>query len=82
MTKTEFYNQYSHRFVKLHDDDVETGDYQLFHPEERYIAKEWLDKGYNVASVYEVGEGEDNVELDNDISNHPYKIGYIVLSHQ
>jgi hypothetical protein len=33
-----------------------------------------------VASVYEVEDDEDNVELDNDIGDSHHKIGLLILS--
>jgi hypothetical protein len=51
----------------------------LYFPEEKYIAKKYLDRGYQVASVFEVEDDEDNVELDNDISESHHKIGLLVL---
>lgn len=82
ISKTEFFEQHSHRFVKVNSDDTETGDFIILHPEERYIAAHYIDIGYDVASIYEVENGEDVIAIDNDISNHPYKIGYLVLSKQ
>jgi hypothetical protein len=79
MKKTEFFKNYGRRLVSVNNDDASTGDYMLYFPEERYIAKKYLDKGYLVASVFEVEDEEDNVELDNDISESHHKIGLLVL---
>jgi hypothetical protein len=79
MKKTEFFKNYGRRLVSVNNDDASTGDYMLYFPEERYIAKKYLDKGYLVASVFEVEDDEDNVELDNDISESHHKIGLLVL---
>lgn len=80
-TKTEFFEKYGSRglIVQVNEGDVETGDYQLFCPEEQHIAKEWQDKGYQVASVFETEDGEDIVILDNDISAGFHKIGYLIV---
>jgi hypothetical protein len=51
----------------------------LYFPEEKYIAKDYLDKGYSVASVFETEDDEDFVLLDNDISNAHHKIGLLIL---
>jgi hypothetical protein len=79
MKKTEFFQKYGHRLVEVNNDDASTGDYMLYFPEEKYIAKKYLDKGYQVASVFEVEDDEDNVELNNDISESHHKIGLLVL---
>lgn len=80
-TKTEFFEEFGWKglIVKVNEDDAETGDYQLFCPEEQDIAKEWQDKGYEIASVFEMEEGEDIVVLDNDLGTSPFKIGYLVV---
>ncbi len=80
MNKTKFFQKYGHLLVKVNEDDPQTGDYMLYYPEEKYIAKQYLDNGYMVASVYEVEDDEDNVELDNDISDSHHKIGLLILS--
>jgi hypothetical protein len=79
MEKTKFFQRYGDRLVKVNNDDTETGDFMLFCPEESYTAKDYLDKGYSVASVFEVENAEDNIELDNDTSPSPYKIGFIII---
>lgn len=81
LTKTEFFEKYGRKgmIVKVLDDSPETGDYQLFCPEEQHIAKEWQDKGYQVASVFEMEDGEDIVILDNDLGESHHKIGYIIV---
>lgn len=78
MNKEEFYAQYGHRLVEVAEDDPEYGNHMLVHPEECWFANDYIHLGYEVASVYETNTG-DVVELDNDISDHPYKIGYLVL---
>lgn len=82
-TKTEFFEKYDTKglIVQVNEDDVETGDYQLFCPEEQHIAKEWQDKGYNVASVFETEDGEDIVIFDNDLGSAFHKIGYIIVDY-
>jgi hypothetical protein len=79
MNKTEFFKTYGHLLVKVNQDDPQTGDYMLYFPEEKHIAKDYLDNGYMVASVFEVENEEDNVLLDNDISNAHHKIGLLIL---
>jgi hypothetical protein len=79
MNKTQFFQKYGHLLVKVNEDDASTGDYMLYFPEEKYIAKDYLDKGYSVASVFETEDDEDFVLLDNDISNSHHKIGLLIL---
>lgn len=80
MTKEEFYKQYGHLLVEVVEgEDVEYGNHMLLHPEESFLAQAYRDElGWQIASVYETENGDD-VEIDNDISNHPYKIGYLVF---
>jgi len=83
ISKTKFLKDYGHRLVRIAEDDSETGDYMLYHPEEKFEASDYIRDGYEVASVYEVPEEDDDfVEIDNDISEHPFKIGYFVLSNK
>ena len=81
MTKTAFFEQFGHRLVKVNVDDPETGDFQLFCPEEKTRAAEYQKNGYEVASVYEPEDedGEDIVIFDNDPSPAHMKIGFLVL---
>jgi hypothetical protein len=81
MNKTEFFKQNGHRLVSVHEDDKETGNFMLFCPEESHIAQQYLDKGYSIASVFELQDEEDNVELDNDAGYSPFKIGYLILNN-
>lgn len=79
-TKTDFFQKFN-KFgilVKVHDNDSETGDFELFCPEEQHIAKQWQDKGYLIASVFE-REDEDVVIIDNDLGTSHHKIAYMVL---
>lgn len=80
-TKTEFFEEFGRKgfIVKVNNNDVETGDYQLFCPEEQHIAKEWQDRGCSIASVFETEDGEDIVILDNDLGQAFHKIGYIII---
>lgn len=80
-TKTEFFEEFGRKgfIVKVNDNDVETGDYQLFCPEEQHIAKEWQDRGYVLASVFETEDSEDLVTLDNDLGQGFHKIGWMVI---
>lgn len=79
--KSKFFEENRNRLIKIANDDPEGGDYMLFHPEEKWTAEGYIREGYQVASVYEAlsDNTDDLVELDNDVSNHPYKIGYLVL---
>jgi hypothetical protein len=79
LSKTDFFNLYGNLLVQVHEDDVETGDYQLFCPEESHIAKEYIDKGYNVASIFQSENEEDYVLIDDDPNNSLNKIGYLIL---
>lgn len=80
-TKTQFFKEFGDKglIVPVNQDDPETGDYQLLFPEEQHVAKEWQDKGYLVASVFEMLDQEDIVILDNDLGYGYHKIGYIIL---
>lgn len=81
ITKTKFFELHGHRLVDVFFDSAETGDYMLLHPEERFEAANYIADGYEVASVYETpDEDEDMIEINDDISEHPYKIGYLILN--
>ena len=84
MTKTEFFEKNGHRLVKVWDDDVETGDFQLFAPEEDELALKYHKDGYVVCTVYEPNseEGEDWIEVDFNMGKNPYKIGYLILEKE
>ena len=81
MDKTEFFSQYGHRLVKVNEDDSETGDYQLFAPEESHVAQKYIESGYAIASLYEGEDGTEYVELDNDAGTSLHKIGYLILTY-
>lgn len=80
-SKTEFFEKYGRKglLVKVLEDSPEAGDYQLFCPEDMDIAKEWQDKGFQVASVFETEDDEDIVILDNDLGGSHHKIGYLIV---
>ena len=78
-TKTAFFEQFGQRLVKVNVDDPETGDFQLFCPEEKTRAVEYQKNGYEVASVYESLDDEDKVILDNDCGESFGKIGFLIL---
>lgn len=80
MKKEEFYKKYGHLLVEVVEgEDAEYGNHMLLHPEETWIANAYRDEcGFQIASIYETNEG-DVVEIDNDLGNHPYKIGYLVI---
>lgn len=80
ITKTEFFKTYGNRLVQIAMDQADGGDFLLFHPEEKYTANEYLQKGYLIASVFDCPDDE-YVDIDCDISNHPYKTGYLVLTN-
>ena len=82
MKKSDFFKKFGHLLLTVNNDDTETGDFMLFSPEEKYIVAEYLNKGYSIVSVFEVENDEDNVELDNDISHSPYKIGFLIMKNQ
>lgn len=79
LSKTEFFNKYSNRILKIHNDDTETGDFQLFCPEESHIATKYMSDNYEIASIYESQDGKEYIMLDNDSGTNPYKTGYIIL---
>jgi hypothetical protein len=80
ITKTKFFRDHGHRLVKIAEDSADSGDIMLFHPEEKWTAADYILEGYEIASVYEMpDEDEDVVEINNDVSEHPYKFGYLVL---
>lgn len=78
-SKTKFFEEFGHLLVKVSDDDVETGDLQLFCPEENHIAQEYKNKGYLIASVFDGGDNEDIVILNDDCGEQFHKIGFLVL---
>jgi hypothetical protein len=80
MNKTEFFEEYGHRLVQVNEDDTESGDYQLFSPEESDLAAFFQKTGYLVASVFEDEDGTERVELDNDSGISFHKIGYPILT--
>lgn len=80
MNKTEFFEKYGHRLVQVSEDDVESGDYQLFAPEESDVASMYQSIGYLVASIFEDEDGTERVELDNDSGIGFHKIGYLILT--
>jgi len=83
MKISKFFEKYGDRLVQVHEDDVETGDYMLFHPEERFIAVDYLGDEYDVVSVYEqVDSDEDVAIIDNSIEEHPFKVGYYIIKKQ
>ena len=84
MTKTDFFQKNGHRLVKVWEDDVETGDYMLWSPEEDELAQDYDSKGYEVCTVYEPSQdGEDDcVEVDFNLGNNPFKIGYLILEKE
>lgn len=80
-TKTKFFEKFGNRLVKVNpENDVETGEFQLFSSEEAYIASDYLKKGYDIASVFEILNGEDVVVIDNDCSPSHHKIGFFVIN--
>ena len=81
--KSKFFELYGNRLVEVFFDSAETGDFMLLHPEERFDAADYIAAGHVVASVYETfQDDEDMIEMDSDISEHPYKIGYLVLTKE
>ena len=80
IAKSKFFKLNGNRLVKVFDDNTDSGDFMLLHPEDRWKAADYIADGFEVASVYETLENEDMVEINNDISEHPYKIGYLVLN--
>ena len=82
MDKTEFFKRYGRQLVKVNKDDPETGDYQLFAPEESSRANGYLKAGYMIASIFEDADGSERVELDNDAGTSFHKIGYLVLTNK
>jgi hypothetical protein len=82
MNKTDFFIKHGHQLVKVNNDDAETGDYQLFAPEESNRANEYMKAGYMIASIYEDTDGTERVALDNDAGTSFHKIGYLVLTNK
>lgn len=80
-TKDDFFAKFGSKgfIVQVNENDPEIGDYQLYCPEEMDRAKEYQDKGYKIASVFETEDGEDIVKFDNDIGAAFHKIGYIIV---
>lgn len=80
MNKADFFDLYGCQLVNVNgDDDTETGAFQLFAPEESDRALEYQEQGYTIASVFEYEDGSEEVVLDNDCSDAPFKIGFLVL---
>lgn len=80
MTTKEFFDVYGHRLVTVNYDDTETGDFRLMFPEEIERAYEYQQKGYKIASIFEVDDYTEVVEVDDDISNAFNKVGmYVIL---
>lgn len=81
LTKTEFFQKNGHRLVQVWEDDVETGDFQLFAPEEDELAMKYHNDGYIVCTVYEpANDGEEDVvEEEFNTANNPFKVGYLIL---
>jgi len=78
-SKTEFFEKFGTGLVKVHSDDTETGDFQLFSPEESEDAQRYKRIGFVLASVFDNDDEEDFVIFDNDTSDKPNKIGFLVL---
>lgn len=79
ISKTEFFEKHGPRLVTIAADQADGGDFLLFHPEEKYVAYEYLRNGYLIASVFDCPDDE-YVVIDCDISDHPFKAGYLVLT--
>ena len=80
ISKSKFFKLNGHRLVKVFDDNTDSGDFMLLHPEDKWKAADFITNGFEIASVYETTDNEDMVEINNDISEHPYKIGYLILT--
>lgn len=76
MKQTEFFEKHSHQLVSA----SESNDFKLFAFEERDTALSYMNKGYQVASVFENENDEDEIIIDNDVSNSFHKIGFYVLN--
>lgn len=79
MTTKEFFDVYGHRLVTVNYDDSETGDLRLMFPEEQERAIQYQQEGYTIASIFEVDDYTEVVEVDNDTSNGFHKIGMYVI---
>ena len=81
ISKSKSFKLNGHRLIKVFDDNTDSGDFMLLHPEDRWKAADYIADGFEVASIYETpDDNEDMVEINNDISEHPYKIGYLILN--
>ena len=76
MKQTEFFEKHSHQLVSA----SESNDFKLFAFEERDTVLSYMNKGYQVASVFENENDEDEIIIDNDVSNSFHKIGFYVLN--
>ena len=79
MTTKEFFDVYGHRLVAVNYDDAETGDFRLMFPEEQERAIQYQQEGYTIASIFEVDDYTEVVEVDNDTSNAFHKVGMYVI---
>jgi hypothetical protein len=63
--------------IEVFSDSSESGDYRLYCPEDKYIAEQYKNDGFKIASIYENESGE-YILLDNDTSESHHKIGFFV----
>lgn len=79
MTTKEFFDVYGHRLVTVNYDDSETGDLRLMFPEEQERAIQYQNEGYVIASIFEVDDYTEEVEIDNNTGNSFHKVGMYVI---
>lgn len=79
MTTKEFFDVYGHRLVTVNYDDAETGDFRLMFPEEQERAIQYQQEGYTIASIFEVDDYTEVVEIDNYTGNAFHKVGMYVI---
>ena len=85
ISKTEFFEKHGGGLVEVATDNSEFGDFLLLHPEEIDIAKQYQEKGYKVASVYQQSD-EDIVDMvspledKDDTENEVFKYGYFIIN--
>lgn len=63
------------------EDSGEYGDYLFLHPQEIEILQHYDPQNYQIVSVHETENGEDDVDMSIpcDFGNQPYKYGYFVI---
>jgi hypothetical protein len=83
MKQSEFFKKYSHLLHKVSNDNYEYGEFLILHPEEIQIANDLSKKGFDIVSVHESEDGDNNIDFEKpfDYGNQPFKIGYYAITN-